>query len=76
MRTEKKIKLKEFFSNKWLNYSILLSITLQAILLYTSLGILFDTVPLNIDQLILILPFAFSGLIFFEIWKYIHSMRN
>jgi Ca2+-transporting ATPase len=59
------------FSNKWLNYSIILSIILHLILLYTPLSIAFGVVPLGISDWLMILPFAFSGLIIFEIGKYL-----
>lgn len=66
------LKIKPF-SNKWLNYSVLISIIIHLILLYTSLGKLFGVIPLGIIDWIFILPFAISGLLLFEIGKIVKS---
>jgi P-type Ca2+ transporter type 2C len=58
------------FSNKWLNYAVLFSIIAHMILLYTPLAGIFKLVPLMLNDWLFILPFAFSGLIVFEIVKY------
>ena len=65
---ESLIKLKPF-SNKWLNYAILISLALHLLLLYTPLAKVFDVVPLTLNNWLLILPFAVSGLVVFEIGK-------
>lgn len=65
---ESLIKLKPF-SNKWLNYAVLISLALHLLLLYTPLAKAFDVVPLTLNNWLLILPFAVSGLIVFEIAK-------
>ncbi len=57
------------FSNKWLNYSIILGIGIHLILLYTPIGVLFNVVPLSLSNWLLILPFGLSGLILFEAYK-------
>lgn len=68
----KKPLLKDgIFSNKWLNYSVLFSIILHLILIYSPLAKIFGAVALNSIDWLFILPFAFSGLIVFEIGKYI-----
>jgi Ca2+-transporting ATPase len=61
----------KFFSNKWLNYAVLLSLVLHLILLYTPLGSLFKLVPLSMTDWLLILPFTVSGLIVFEGVKFV-----
>ncbi|MEN7982565.1 MAG: HAD-IC family P-type ATPase [Nanoarchaeota archaeon] len=57
------------FSNKWLNYSVIISIILHLILLYTPLSVAFGVIPLGIKDWLIIIPFAFSGLLIFEIGK-------
>ena len=57
------------FSNKWLNYAVLLSLGLQFILLYTPLSKFFQVVPLTLNHWLFLIPFAISGLIIFEIAK-------
>jgi len=58
------------FSNKWLNYAVLISLGLQLLLVYTALGSFFSIVPLTLADWLYILPFSVSGLIIFEIAKY------
>ncbi len=70
-RSKKPLLEIGIFSNKWLNYAILFSITLHLILIYTPLANLFGIVPLSFKDWIFILPFALSGLIIFELGKYI-----
>lgn len=59
------------FSNKWMNLAVILSLGLHLILLYTPLAIAFKLVPLTLSNWLFILPFGASGLILFEIGKYI-----
>src|SRR3989339_111628 len=63
--------LAGIFSNKWLNYAVLISIILHLILLYSPLGIIFGVIPLTIKDWLFILPFVVSGLVIFEIGKLI-----
>jgi len=58
------------FSNKWLNYAVLISLGLQLLLVYTALGSFFSIVPLTLADWLYILPFSLSGLIIFEVAKY------
>ena len=74
-RSKKPLTEVGIFSNKWLNYAIIFSIILQIILLYTPLALIFGVAPLTINQWLLILPFAVSGLILFEIGKYIKHKK-
>lgn len=67
----KKLLGKNIFSNKWLNYAVLISIILHLILLYTPLAIAFKVVPLGLNEWLMIFPFAISGLIVFEGFKVI-----
>ncbi len=69
-RSEKFILNKNLFSNKWLNYAVLLSFLLHFILLYTSLGNLFGVVALTeLFDWLIIIPLSLSGLIVFELGK-------
>ena len=72
-RSKKPLLKIGVFSNKWLNYAVLSSIILQLIIVYTSLGNFFSVVPLSFSDWLLILPLAVSGLIIFEIAKYIKT---
>lgn len=69
----KKFLGKNIFSNKWLNYSIIFSIVLHLILLYTPLATAFKVIPLGIMDWLIILPFAISGLIIFEGMKLVRE---
>lgn len=70
-RSKKPLWNLGIFSNKWLNYAVLLSISLHLILLYTPLANVFGVVPLSLSNWLFILPFAVSGLIIFEIGKFV-----
>ncbi len=75
---KKKDKSKEgttLFSNKWLNYAILLGVVLHLILLYTPLATIFHVVPLALNDWLLILPFGISGLLIFEVVKYFRRKK-
>ncbi len=74
-RSKKPLTEIGIFSNKWLNYAILFSLIIQLILIYTPLALVFGVAPLTINQWILILPFAVSGLVLFEITKYIKHKK-
>ncbi len=51
IRFDEKVK---FFSNKYVNYSLLIVISLQLILLYTKLGNFFNVVPLPLVWLFIL----------------------
>ncbi|MFH1326687.1 MAG: cation-transporting P-type ATPase [archaeon] len=74
-RSNKPLTKIGIFSNKWLNYSIILSFILHFVLLYTPLGSLFGVVPLAFKDWFFILPFAFSGVVVFESWKYFKEKK-
>ena len=63
------------FSNKWLNYSVLFSIILHLIIIYTPLAKIFSATSLNITDWLLITPFAIFGLVTFEITKIIRKKK-
>ncbi len=69
-RSKKPLTEIGIFSNKWLNYAILFALAAQVILLYTPLATVFGVVPLTVQNLLFILPFAVSGLVIFEIAKF------
>jgi Ca2+-transporting ATPase len=64
------------FSNKWLNYAVIISILLHLILLYTPLGGLFGVIPLALRDWLFILPFAISGIFVFEIAKLLKKTKK
>ncbi|MBT3404655.1 HAD-IC family P-type ATPase [archaeon] len=70
-RSDKSLFKIGIFSNKWLNYSVLISIALHLALLYTPLGFVFGVVPLTFGDWLFILPFAVSGIFIFEVYKLI-----
>ncbi len=72
-RSKESLFKRGIFSNKWLNYAVLLSITLHLLLLYTPLGTVFSVVPLSLKDWLFILPFAVSGLVVFEIGKFFRN---
>jgi len=75
-RSDKSLFKIGIFSNKWLNYSVLFSIFLHFILLYTPLANVFGVVPLTLKEWIFILPFALSGVVVFEVKKIIDEKRK
>lgn len=75
-RSEKSLIKIGIFSNKWLNYAILFSLILHFILLYTPLSIAFGVIALNFNDWLLVIPFAFSGLIIFEIGKFVKELKR
>ena len=72
-RSNKPLTKIKIFSNKYLNLAVFISLAMHFILLYTPLANVFGVVPLTLSNWLFVLPFAFSGLIFFEIAKYIKS---
>ena len=70
-RSKKPLLEIGIFSNKWLNYSIVFSLIAQFILLYTPLANIFGVTALSFYEWLFIFPFALSGLIIFELAKYI-----
>jgi len=56
-------------NNKWLIYAFFISIFLHFALIYSSLGSLFDLVPLNALQFLIVIGSGLVGLIVFEGWK-------
>ncbi len=63
-------------NNKYMIYSVLISIGFQLIAIYTLLGSLFDFVPLTFIQLLISFGASLSGLIFFEGLKIVRSKLN
>ncbi len=75
-RSKKPLSKIGIFSNKWLNIAILVGFGLHLGLLYTPLAIAFKVVPLSLSNWLFILPFGVSGLVLFEIGKWILWKRN
>jgi len=63
------------FKNKWLIGAIGLSLTIQLLLLYTPLNIIFNTVPLSIFDWGIILLVTSSVFVVREIWKLFDAER-
>ena len=72
-RSDKSVFKKGFFSNKWVNYAVLFAGALHVALIYTPLAGIFGLVPLTLKNWIFLLPFAVSGLVILECWKFIKS---
>lgn len=70
-RSKKPLTEIGIFSNKWLNSAVFIALALQLILIYTPLAGIFGVAPLTLNNWLWVLPFAISGLIIFEIGKYI-----
>ena len=74
-RSKKPLTEIGIFSNKWLNFAIIFSLIMQLVLIYTPLAGLFEVAPLNFSQWLFLIPFAISGLVIFEIAKYIKHKK-
>ncbi len=74
-RSNRPLLRKGMFSNKWLNLAVLISLGFHLTLLYTPLGALFGVVSLTLKDWLFVLPFSLSGLIIFEIGKYIRLKK-
>ncbi len=72
-RSKKPLTEIGIFSNKWLNMAFLFGLALQLILIYTPLAGIFKLTALSLNDWLLVIPFALSGLILFEITKYIRK---
>jgi len=68
-RTNKPLRKIGIFSNKFLNWSIVVAIGLQIILLYTALGSFFHTTPLSLMTWVYMIPLALSGVLIYEVIK-------
>ncbi len=75
-RTKKPLREIGIFSNKFLNYSIIIAIVLQILLLYTALGRLFHTTPLSLMTWVYIVPLSLSGVIIYEIIKKVRHRKK
>jgi len=62
------------FSNKWLNIAFLLTLALQLALIYGPLAAVFGVAPLTLMHWLWVLPLALSGVVLFEIGKYIKAV--
>lgn len=67
-RSDKPLKEIGIFSNKWLNYAVLLVIVLHLGLMYSPLGSLFGIVPLTTEWFYIV-PLALIGVVVFEAGK-------
>jgi len=70
-RSEVSLFKRKVFSNKYLNYAVLFSLVLHLALIYSFVGKYFGLVKLSVGNWLIVLPFAFSGLVLFEAWKLI-----
>ena len=74
-RSEMSLFRRGVFSNKYLNYAVLFSFILHVALIYSFVGKYFGLVGMSLNNWLLVLPFAASGLVLFEGWKLIRSHR-
>ncbi|MSR86399.1 calcium-translocating P-type ATPase, SERCA-type [Candidatus Woesearchaeota archaeon] len=58
-------------SNWYLYGAVFLSLALQLVLIYSPIGVYFSLVPLTLYDWLLIVPFAASGFVFFEVKKFL-----
>jgi len=70
-RSDKSIFKIGLFSNKWVVFSVILSVLLQFLLLYTPLSSAFGLVPLTAMDWLKVTALGSSGLILFEAYKLI-----
>lgn len=75
-RSERNIWQIGFFSNKFLVYSIWITIILQLLAIYTPLGNIFEFVPLSILEVSLVFIFSSLILVFFETKKFFTNRKN
>ncbi|MBU0957257.1 MAG: HAD-IC family P-type ATPase [Nanoarchaeota archaeon] len=76
VRSDKKFTEIGLFSNKFINYAVLLAIGLQFIVIYTPLNAVFSLSPLTFNDWLFILPFSLSGLVIFEGYKFIRRKNE
>lgn len=82
VRTDKELRESKPFSNRWLVGAVVIGILLQMIAIYGPYADrIFKTVPLNIFDFLMILPFALFGVFFFEFvrfykFKFFHKHIN
>ena len=75
-RSNKTLKEIGFFSNKVLIGLVSAMVLLQIFILYSPINYLFSFIPLSLNEWLMFIPFSLSGLIIFEIGKYVISIRN
>lgn len=64
------------FSNKALNYSVLISISLLLAVIYTPLNSIFGLVFLSLIDWVKIILFSSAGFWFFEVWKVLKNFKR
>ena len=72
-RSDKKLTEIGIFSNKYLIFAFLISLALTLIVIYTPISGIFMLTSISLSDWLLIIPFAVSGLVIFEIAKGIKS---
>ncbi len=75
-RTNDPLRLKGFFSNRYLNISILFAVLLNIILMYTKLGVLFKITPFSLGMWLVLVPLGLTGLLVNEIVKEVRYRRK
>jgi len=71
VRTDKRLKDSQPFANRWLLVAVGIGVMLQMIAVYGPYADrIFKTVPLGIFDFLMMLPFAFSGVLFFEVIRF------
>ena len=75
-KSDRRLRMRDIFSNKFLVLSVLAAIVLQFVLVYSPLGSLFGVVPLKALDWLIIVPLSFSGLVIFEVWKFVKEKKK
>jgi Ca2+-transporting ATPase len=75
-RSEESLIKIGIFSNKYLNYAFAACLAMNLIVIYTPLNSLFGLYSLSLKDWALIMPFAFSGVVLFEVWKIIEREKR
>ncbi|MAH46681.1 ATPase [Candidatus Pacearchaeota archaeon] len=69
-KSEKSLFKTGIFNNKWLLWAVFISVVLQLVMVYTSVGSwAFEFVPLSVGQLGMSVGLGLAGLVFFEASK-------
>ena len=70
-KSEKSLLKIDIFNNKYLIGAVLITITLQILVIYSPLNIIFELTALSVKDWIKVLLFSISGIVFFEAKKLI-----
>ena len=75
-RSSKPLLKIGIFSNRALTFAFFLSLFAHLAILYTPLSTFLKVAPLGVNDWLLLLPFALSGIVIFEIAKYFRKDKR